>query len=100
MGKRNHRELAWLGIYGDVVARADRRKFENLGDWVAEVAKLPLWNHPGDYYGYGYGYDTLGHLIELKTGKPLERRLRESIFKPLGMSDTRFHLAMRHLLRS
>lgn len=90
--KRNHRELAWLGIYGDLVAKADRRQFKNLGAWVEEVAKLPLWNHPGEFYGYGYSYDILGHLIELKTGEPLEKRLQKSIFKPLGMIDTRFHL--------
>jgi len=62
---------------------------------VLEVAKVPLWNHPGDFYGYGYSYDILGYLIELKTGRPLEKYLREKIFLPLGMHNSRFQLAGR-----
>mmetsp|Transcript_129118 Transcript_129118/g.248834 ORF Transcript_129118/g.248834 Transcript_129118/m.248834 type:complete len:489 (+) Transcript_129118:63-1529(+) len=91
--KRNARELAWLGIYNEVVGTADRGEFRNLGAWVSEIAKLPLWNHPGDHYGYGYGYDILGHLVELKTGQQLAKYLRQHIFEPLGMRSTRFDLA-------
>lgn len=90
--QRNRRETAWSNIYKDLVDKVDAGELRDLGAWVAEVAKLPLWSHPGAHYGYGYSYDILGHLVELKTGMPLAAYLRSQIFDPLGMSDTRFQL--------
>eukprot|EP00931_Biecheleriopsis_adriatica_P026930 TRINITY_DN16291_c0_g1_i1.p1 TRINITY_DN16291_c0_g1~~TRINITY_DN16291_c0_g1_i1.p1 ORF type:complete len:505 (+),score=73.91 TRINITY_DN16291_c0_g1_i1:47-1516(+) len=89
---RSARERAWAGIYAPLVERIDRNEVRDLADWVQELALLPLSSHPGQHYGYGYSYDVLGHLVELKTGQKLQQRLRSRIFGPLGMRDTSFDL--------
>jgi CubicO group peptidase (beta-lactamase class C family) len=44
---------------------------------------------PGSVFAYtGHGFATLGQIVEDVSGMPLERRLRERIFEPLGMADT------------
>lgn len=60
------------------------------GDALKEVACLPLDFAPGERWAYGdTGYYLLGMLIEKASGKTYEQFLRERIFAPLGMSDTR-----------
>ena len=47
---------------------------------------------PGTSYSYSNpGFNTLGALIEITGGKPLEVFLRDEIYKPLGMVDTYNH---------
>jgi len=47
---------------------------------------------PGISYSYSNpGYNTLGALIEIRSGKPLEVMLREEIYQPLGMVDS-YHM--------
>ena len=47
---------------------------------------------PGTSYSYSNpGFNTLGALIEITGGKPLEVFLRDEIYKPLGMVDTYHH---------
>eukprot|EP00928_Gymnodinium_smaydae_P046481 TRINITY_DN30971_c0_g1_i1.p1 TRINITY_DN30971_c0_g1~~TRINITY_DN30971_c0_g1_i1.p1 ORF type:complete len:525 (-),score=119.08 TRINITY_DN30971_c0_g1_i1:33-1607(-) len=91
--RRSRKEMAWSNLYKDLVAKVDSGEISTLDAWVDELAKLPLWSQPGACYGYGYSYDILGHIVELKTGKTLAAYLRERIFEPLGMRDTRFDLA-------
>jgi len=46
----------------------------------------------GTSYSYSNpGYNTLGALIEIASGKPLELYLKECIYDPLGMSDSYHH---------
>ena len=47
---------------------------------------------PGSSYSYSNpGYNTLGALIEISSGQPLETFLRNEIYRPLGMVDTSNH---------
>ncbi|MDH3223505.1 MAG: beta-lactamase family protein [Gemmatimonadota bacterium] len=47
---------------------------------------------PGLTYSYSNpGYNTLGALIEIASGAPLEDFLDEAIYTPLGMEDTYHH---------
>lgn len=47
---------------------------------------------PGDSYGYSNpGYNTLGALVEIASGKLLEDQLREALYEPLGMADSYNH---------
>jgi CubicO group peptidase (beta-lactamase class C family) len=47
---------------------------------------------PGTTYAYSNpGYNTLGALIEIASGQPLEVFLRNEIYEPLGMTDTYHH---------
>jgi len=46
----------------------------------------------GTTYSYSNaGFNTLGALIEITSGKPLEVFLKERIYKPLGMDDSYHH---------
>ena len=63
-----------------------------IGDFVKRLAELPLHHNPGERYTYSFGLDVLGYLVEIRSGMPFDRFLRERIFDPLGMDDTWFYL--------
>lgn len=63
-----------------------------IGESVKRLAKLPLHHEPGAKYTYSEGLDVLGYFIEVISGKPLDEFMKERIFDPLGMNDTRFYL--------
>ncbi len=65
---------------------------EKLSTVIPRLAKLPLFNQPGEKFLYGLNTDVLGYFIEVVSGKPLDVFLREKIFMPLGMKDTYFYL--------
>jgi len=87
----NRRERAWIDVYKPLVKEVDSGQ-HSLKSFVEELSHLPLWNHPGEHYSYGYSYDVLGYIIEVKTGKDLATYLRERIFEPLDMNSTGFDL--------
>jgi CubicO group peptidase (beta-lactamase class C family) len=53
-------------------------------------ASLPLLFEPGTEWNYSVATDVVGRLVEVLSGKPLDRFLDERIFQPLGMADTGF----------
>lgn len=59
---------------------------------VKRLARLPLHHEPGTKYTYSEGLDVLGYLVEIISGKPFDVFLKERIFDPLGMNDTRFYI--------
>lgn len=63
-----------------------------LKEMIPRLAKLPLFNNPGEAYLYGLNTDVLGYLIEVVSGMPLDKFLTDRIFAPLGMKDTYFFL--------
>lgn len=63
-----------------------------IGESVKRLAKLPLHHDPGTKYTYSEGLDVLGYLVEIISGKTFDVFLKERIFDPLGMNDTRFYL--------
>jgi CubicO group peptidase (beta-lactamase class C family) len=54
--------------------------------------ELPLLFDPGEAWSYGIGIDWAGKMIEAVTGQRLGAHLAETIFGPLGMTDTTFRL--------
>ncbi|HKP45690.1 MAG TPA: serine hydrolase, partial [Pyrinomonadaceae bacterium] len=57
---------------------------------VARIAKYPIKNEPGFKFDYQTsGYNLLGAAIEEVSGKSFDEYLRENIWAPLGMNDTR-----------
>lgn len=57
---------------------------------VARIAKYPIKNEPGVNFEYTTsGYNLLGAAIEEVSGKTFGEYLRENLFLPLGMKDTR-----------
>ncbi len=63
-----------------------------LAENIKKLAKMPLHHHPGEAYTYSEGLDILGYLIEVVSGIPFDKFLKERIFDPLGMKDTYFYL--------
>lgn len=66
--------------------------YSTLKDVITRLAKLPLFNQPGEEFYYGLNTDVLGYLIEVISGMPLDKYLQQQIFEPLGMKDTYFFL--------
>lgn len=59
---------------------------------VARFGEVGAEVLPGTSYAYSNpGYNTLGALVEIGSGKSLERFLRERIYTPLGMVDSYNH---------
>lgn len=57
---------------------------------VARIAKYPIEIEPGTRYSYQTsGYNLLGAAIEEISGQTFDTYLRENLWLPLGMKDTR-----------
>lgn len=59
-------------------------------DVIRALADEPLQFEPGENFMYGLSIDILGGLVELVSGMKLSAYMKENIFDPLGMKDTRF----------
>lgn len=68
-------------------------------EWLRRLGRLPLMHQPGEKWMYNTGADVLSVLIARASGQPLETFLRERLFEPLGMKDTRFSVAAAALDR-
>jgi methyl acetate hydrolase len=54
---------------------------------------------PNDRWAYGGSLDRVGRLVEIASGKPLDRYFRDHILLPLGMNDTGFEITERQRAR-
>jgi CubicO group peptidase (beta-lactamase class C family) len=68
-------------------------KYDNLDDFVTDVSKHPVEFEPGSNYLYGINQAILGKVIEVVTGKSFYQYLKETIFDPLEMNETKFYLS-------
>ncbi|MEO8260578.1 MAG: serine hydrolase domain-containing protein [Acidobacteriota bacterium] len=73
----------------DKVARKDG---ETLAQYIPRLGGTALEFQPGSRWTYspGAGFETLGRVIEIVSGMPLDRYVRARIFDPLGMKDITF----------
>jgi len=69
-----------------------RYPWNSLDELMRHIAKMPLEFEPGSEYLYGINQLILGRVVEVLSGKSFYAFLKEEIFDPLGMDDTRFHL--------
>lgn len=67
-------------------------KHGTLEEMVQKLATLPLEFSPGTAWNYSVSTDILGYIVGKVAGLKFEDYLRTKIFKPLGMSDTDFHV--------
>src|SRR3954452_8243030 len=67
--------------------------------WVAALGQVPLLHQPGEGWLYNTCSDVLAVLIARASGQPLPEFLAERVFKPLGMTDTGFHVPEESLGR-
>ena len=59
---------------------------------ISGMEKVPLLFQPGSDWVYGCSTDVLGGIVEVASGIPLDRFLKERILKPLHMEDTGFYV--------
>jgi CubicO group peptidase (beta-lactamase class C family) len=59
-------------------------------EWMVRLGEIPLVHQPGAGWTYNVGSDVLGVLLARAAGKSLGEVLRETVFEPVGMSDTGF----------
>jgi CubicO group peptidase (beta-lactamase class C family) len=69
----------------------------SLREVTEKLATFPLIAQPGKAWNYSVSTDVLGCLVEVISGMPFEKFLLEKVLKPLGMTDTDFHVpAAKH----
>ena len=80
----------------DGLYRANKIDFQtedtSLKELVEKAAGLPLLAHPGTRWNYSISTDVLGYLVEVISGMPFERYLREKVIGPLKLVDTDFYV--------
>ena len=64
----------------------------SLKQLVEKLATIPLIAQPGKAWNYSVATDVLGYLVEVISGQPFEKFLKEKVIDPLGMVDTDFHV--------
>jgi len=67
-------------------------KYDNLEDFTSDVANHPVEFEPGSKYLYGINMAILGRVVEVVTKKTFYEYLKEKIFDPLNMDETKFYL--------
>src|SRR5436190_942077 len=81
------------------VARACARKDsvaagpkETLADYLPRLGKVPLEFQPGSRWAYSAtaAFDTLSRVVEVTSGIPIDRFVKQRIFDPLQMKDTTY----------
>jgi CubicO group peptidase (beta-lactamase class C family) len=64
----------------------------DLTETVEVYARMPLQFDPGTQWNYSVASHVLGRVVEVVSGQPLDAFLAERILRPLGMTDTGFHI--------
>ena len=81
------------GALGQLYAQAGLRdRSQTAAEFCVKLAQLPLLHQPGACWAYGHSTDVIGRVIEIVAGKALGTYLSETVFGPLGMIDTGFHV--------
>jgi CubicO group peptidase (beta-lactamase class C family) len=81
------------GGLGTIVASdIQRQPTDRLADFIPKQAKALLDFQPGSRWSYSVsaGFETLGRIVEIASGKAFDVYLKERIFGPLDMRDTDF----------
>ena len=67
------------------------KRDQTLADYVSFLSKQTPEYEPGTQHRYSSGgFAILGRIIEVVSGMPYDRFIRERVFVPLGMKDSSF----------
>jgi len=74
-----------------IYRQVDPRNMNNaLPDVIAKMATVPLAYQPGTQWKYSDAVDIQAFLVQKFSGIPFDEYLKLHIFRPLGMTTTRF----------
>jgi CubicO group peptidase (beta-lactamase class C family) len=73
-------------------AAASRGEGDTLATYIPKLGSVPLDFQPGTLWRYSglAGFDVLSRIVEIASGQPFDRFLKQRLFDPLGMKDTGF----------
>jgi len=74
-------------IYRELDPRANTN---TLAQFAQKFAQVPLAYQPGTKWAYSNAVDVQAYLVEKISGVPFDKFLELHLFKPLGMTSTRF----------
>src|SRR4029079_1399686 len=75
-------------------SRAPRATDEKPATYIPKLGGAVLDFQPGTLWRYSglAGFDVLSRIVEITSGQPFDRFLKQRLFDPLGMKDTGFAL--------
>lgn len=81
------------GVYGTLRMLKDKEDKSTLSEMMDVYSKYLLDFDPGEGTGYSplLGFDVLGRVIEVVTGKDLQSALEDLVYIPLEMHSTFFY---------
>ena len=84
--------LASGTMSNSTVQAVARKQGEKLADYIPRLGNTALEFQPGSRWAYSAqaGHDTLGRIVEIASGMPLNEFFQKRIFDPLGMKDITF----------
>ncbi len=68
-----------------------------LRDFIAKFVETPLSFMPGERFQYSLCHDVLAAVVEVVTMKKFSQYVKESIFEPLSMQNSRFDNGEREM---
>ena len=85
------------GVVSGTVSNFEARKVgandkETLADYIPRLGRVPLEFQPGTRWAYSAaaGFDVLSRIVEVASGMPIDRFMKQRLFDPLGMNDTTY----------
>jgi CubicO group peptidase (beta-lactamase class C family) len=65
---------------------------DTLADFIPRLGKVPVEFQPGTRWAYSAaaGFDVLSRIVEVASGTPIDRFVKQRIFDPLEMKDTSY----------
>jgi CubicO group peptidase (beta-lactamase class C family) len=79
-------------IYGQANLMGLLEPSATVDQLVDSLAGLPLLFPPGEGWNYSFAIDVLGRVVEVVSGRTLDRYLEDAIFRPLAMRETGFRV--------
>lgn len=84
--------MGTLSLEVDAQGRGFLDGDHTLESFCAGLGERHLAHHPGTRWIYGVSTDVCARLVEAMSGQRFDDYLRDTIFEPLGMTDTSFHV--------
>jgi CubicO group peptidase (beta-lactamase class C family) len=85
------------GLMSGTISNFAGRRFaatptDTLATYLPRLGQVPLEFQPGTRWAYSAaaGFDVLSRVVEVASGMPIDRFVKQRIFDPLGMTDTTY----------
>jgi CubicO group peptidase (beta-lactamase class C family) len=85
------------GLMSGTISNTAGRPFaasptDTLATYLPRLGQVPLEFQPGTRWAYSAaaGFDVLSRVVEVASGMPIDRFMKQRIFDPLGMTDTTY----------